>query len=495
MSEIGFGGSVSGTVVDFNGSDHSDKLKNNKKLLLSKQSSVKKAKVSKNEDSKTEVFGAKVMLKHGFGSNALPVDGIQSFSTLLGEKELNDRLVYRIGRHLCVHDPETGRQQYFTGRPKETVNVLHFAISQNARYISICETVRNDRDSDEGHSQASIYSLTSFIRQKTLVQPSNTEFIASCFCGDSKYIITLSDEPDKMIILWQWEKERICKTASLSVRATRLCAAPAFVQVSVSGPGYLKCWHLGPDGSLKMSSLLPTAKEGEHFIDHIWLTCTDARRVAVLTDSEGLDGQSRRQCVLVFEGTDAAAASTSAHTSTAPPIPLELRQTIPLRLDHGGSGNGNGVTKGIRLIAYSKGFILLGTGGYLTFFEKTEDKKEPYSDFRTLSLGKESIISGTVLPSEDKMVVLTDSSALLTLPLGNIDVVTTTTTTNNTTTTSNNNNNINISQESRGGGGRGSGSGDTIIGGSDLTFGGFHKSAVLSVDMAEQRPSLITIAQ
>jgi len=37
-------------------------------------------------------------------------------------------------------------------------------------------------------------------------------------------------------------------------------------------------WYLGPDGNLKVGSLLPSTKEGENFCDHLWLPTTDARR-------------------------------------------------------------------------------------------------------------------------------------------------------------------------------------------------------------------------
>ena len=219
MSDLGFGGSVAGTLsemkLDSSISDHSDK---NAKRATSGRSSSKKGKTGKGDDSKsTEVVGAKVMLKHGFGSTALHIDGVQSFSTLLGEKDVNDRIMYRVGRHICVFDPESGRQQYFTGRARNVVNALHFSISQNSRYVSICESVRLDKD-DPGHSQASIYSLTTFARQKTLTHSSTAEFICSSFCGDSKFLATLSDDSDRLITLWQWEKEKLCKSISVAFK-------------------------------------------------------------------------------------------------------------------------------------------------------------------------------------------------------------------------------------------------------------------------------------
>ena len=232
MSDIGlgFGGSISGVVSDIKvePSDGGDKL--SVKRLPSSKSSNKKNKQSRGDDSKSsDAVGAKVMLKHGFGSTALQVDGIQSFSTILGEKEVNDRIMYRVGRHICVYDPESGRQQFFTGRPCGVTNALHFSISPNSRYVSICESTRTEK-SDSGHAQATIYSLTTFSRQKVLTHQSPADFICSSFCGDVKFLVTLTDEPERSVILWQWEKERIFKSANLSFKVCNnipLCALTA----------------------------------------------------------------------------------------------------------------------------------------------------------------------------------------------------------------------------------------------------------------------------
>ncbi len=167
MSNSSFGGSITGTVVDIK-SDDNDKSKNKKNQTLKSEvgtsvkasSSIRRrtSMLGKTESSKNNEIGAKVMLRHGFGSTALSVDGIQSFSTLLGDKDVNDRVIYKIGCNVSIHDPETGRQQYVSGRPKDVIDVLHFSVSDNNRYISICETTRNAKDrisNGNGNAQAS----------------------------------------------------------------------------------------------------------------------------------------------------------------------------------------------------------------------------------------------------------------------------------------------------------------------------------------------------
>jgi hypothetical protein len=218
---------------------------------------------------------AKFNLRHTFGSSTFVHDSVHSYVSLVGDKDINDRVVFKVGRQACIFDPENGRQQYLTGRPKNTTNIFHIAISSNNRYISVCESNRWDRGVATGHAQASVYSLTTFSRQKTIYHNCSGEFICSAFTGDTKYLATLNDGSEYQIVVWQWEKERVYKSVTLQAKPTKVCISPTHFQITVSGPQYLKCWALGSDGTLRVSSLLSSSKENENFIDHKWLSQTE----------------------------------------------------------------------------------------------------------------------------------------------------------------------------------------------------------------------------
>jgi len=49
-------------------------------------------------------------IKHAFGSTALPSDGLQSFASAVGDRDINDRLLFRVGRKISVLDPDSGFQ-------------------------------------------------------------------------------------------------------------------------------------------------------------------------------------------------------------------------------------------------------------------------------------------------------------------------------------------------------------------------------------------------
>eukprot|EP01042_Synura_sphagnicola_P031286 gene31286-40276_t len=78
----------------------------------------------------------KLTVQYAYGSAAPKIDPLQSFSSLAGSKDFSDRLLYKIGRRLCVYDPETQSQEFFNVRPKNVVDILHYTINPNDRHIS-----------------------------------------------------------------------------------------------------------------------------------------------------------------------------------------------------------------------------------------------------------------------------------------------------------------------------------------------------------------------
>ena len=82
-------------------------------------------------------------------------------------------------------------------------------------------------------------------------------------------------------------------------------------------------------------------------------------------------------------------------------------------------------------------------------------------------MGNENILGGTVLPSEEKFLILTESSRLLTLPLGNLE-------------------SLSFSPDDET-------PMETV--GSDLTLGGLHRAPVIGADVAQQRSIIVTISQ
>jgi hypothetical protein len=221
MEGGGFGGSVEVTTVEQTPS-HLNKVNGKKTNLSSKQ-----RKQHEDESKNMDTILAKVSLRHTFGCNPSSVDCLLSYNSMSGDKDINDRLIFRVGKQICIYDPDTTKQQFLSGRLKTVTNVLHCSVSLSSRYLSICESVRLEKNG-AGHAQASIFSLTTFSRLKTVTHQCNGEFICSSFSGDGKYLVTLNDGNEYQLIIWQWEKEKTYKSISLQSKVHSLPPLPLY---------------------------------------------------------------------------------------------------------------------------------------------------------------------------------------------------------------------------------------------------------------------------
>lgn len=411
----------------------------------------------------------KLTTKHVFGCSTTAIDGIQSFPSSQGDRDINDRLLYKVGRKLCIYDYETSQQKVIGSElaattvadvvTKPAKNVLHFSVSKNHRYVCVCESTRLEQN-DSCDAQASIYSLSTLARTRTLINSNSGtanltpevsgEYVCSAFCGDNKNLALLlqlddSDRPDAtQIQIWTFDKERIFKTVIIPSRVNKIAAAPSLISVSTSGPQNLKTWYVSSDGTLKASNLIPSSKElVENFLDHCWLpnAGTEHRFIALSeTEQEGTFTSGARENRSVTSGTSASsqgsdklgvqkvAAVPVVKTSkqslfffdaielpvnaSGSPIPLELRASVILRLE--------GMSRANALVPYSKGFFVVGSYGFITMFERTEDRRDPYVEIRRVVLGEFHILSATLVPSEDRMVLLSKNARLIYVPMSDL---------------------------------------------------------------------------
>eukprot|EP01036_Dinobryon_divergens_P027908 gene27908-36765_t len=407
-------------------------------------------------------YGFKYPVKYAFGSTIYSIaqvnrnyaDPLLSFSSSVGEKDYSDRLLYKIGKHVCIFDPETGKQQFFDGSrqpvvghfhtpggatahshiastpapvlsapttattaaqsssesnhdgaanapqnattstplaaasasdgvkqplpsgksnntTRHIVDVLHYAISSNAKFVSMCEVLKPEKHSDLA-TQISVYSLSTLNLLKTLNHTapsahSNKPFTCSTFCADNKMIAALTDA--------QWEREKLYKSAAISAHVTILRGAPC-ASLMLTGSG----------------NLLQAAKESyEKFIDHVALANVDSF-------SSDNAHKNRRQNVYIFEGSDSETKGVSSSSAGKVSVPSPICNT---HIE--------------RLVSSSKFFLLVGSNGTIITFERSDDKHEPYIESRRLSLGDVHIIGATVYPTEERMVLIANNGRLLSM--------------------------------------------------------------------------------
>jgi WD40 repeat protein len=432
---------------------------------------------------------SKFEVKHAFGCQVPKVDAVASFSSQSGDKEYSDRLVFKVGKQACIFNPETGKQDFFD-RPKNFTDVLHYCISPNNRFISMCETTRNEK-SNETASQVSVYSLSTLNRLKTLTHAVTRPFVCATFCGDPKLLAALTDEPDRHIIVWQWEKEKLYKTVSLSVNVSILRSAPSMaLMLTTTGHGVLKNWCVAADAMIRSNNFLPPAKEAsENFLDHVWLPSTAGlHKMVALADAEAghenANNRTRKQNIYIFEGRETP-HNSALGTPSAPamPVALELKQTIVLKLELG--------SKIEKIIPSAKVFMLVGSFGLVATYERTDDKHDPYIETRRISLGDKHIIGGSIYPSDERMVLVTKNGRMFNMALDvTIDQIKMSSN-NNALADDDNSAADDVSQSTLG---NAKLEKKGTHGVADITPGGYHCAQLLAADLAYERPLMVTIA-
>lgn len=260
----GFGGSIitGSSISEGSGHDHkSARIVSKRKTGANRKAASKKKAPVVDEAVVSAIVGIQLTVKHAFGSTALPLDGVQSFYSSVGDKDANDRIVFRVGKQLCVYNGEGSEQRFFTDRGRNVTNVNHFSLSANGRYVSVCEAMRKEPDPNDDelelpgtHSaQISVYSLTTYARLKTMSHTCSSDFVCSTFCGDTKFLASITGGPDCLIIVWLWEKEKLYKSCSLPCVATKICSSPSsHMMLTTSGPGIMKCWFPGVYENIQM---------------------------------------------------------------------------------------------------------------------------------------------------------------------------------------------------------------------------------------------------
>lgn len=417
MADVNFGGSVNGASIGTADISHESAAGQTSKLKR-KGSTLKSITkpltiIPKVDEAKAlELIKMELNIRHSFGSTLIENDGIQCYNIGRNERDANDRLIYKVGRQLCLYTPETNEEKFISDRKKNITDVLHFSISSNNKYLSVCETLKTDHDDMIPHGRVSVYSLSTLQLLKQLVGPNEEEFISSMFCGDPKMIAGYTNgESEKLVVIWQWEKERIYKTHLFTIPLSRIrCAPSSTLMLTTTGPNHIKVWFLGSDGLFKSGNLLPAAKENENFIDHIWLPSSGSvHKMIALVGHDSKTTSSTvmaRQTIQIFEGGDAA----QGHIINAP-ISLDLRQTEIMKVD-----GINGVVA-TALVSSQKGFALVGANGFVVIFERADDRKYPYGETRRFRIGSEHIICGALSISESHMYVVSNTKRLLYVPI------------------------------------------------------------------------------
>ena len=146
---------------------------------------------------------------------------------------------------------------------------------------------------------------------------------------------------------------------------------PGVLQLVTSGPCHLRVWNISGDNPIKSQIIY---KEHENFVDHCWLALDGGiQRMAAVTEGALAPNSNQRfGSVLLCQSIDEDKF-------------IDYRRTMTVVLQ--------GNTQIKTIAKSSRGFIVGGTNGFFSVYEKTDDRKDPYMHIKYFYCGRESFQS------------------------------------------------------------------------------------------------------
>jgi WD40 repeat protein len=186
---------------------------------------------------------------------------------------------------------------FFTATMANGCAMLAMATSPNGKFVAVCEQCTSTANSG---AQCSIYMIKNRKKLKNVVTPPQKEdFINCCFSGDSKILVTVSNGPNRNMIVWDWAsptkpmKHQIALGQTNVTRVSSpLTNPPGVLQLVTSGPYHLRVWNIQGDNPTKSQIIY---KEHENFVDHCWLTLDGGvQRMAAVTEGGTAPNSNQR---------------------------------------------------------------------------------------------------------------------------------------------------------------------------------------------------------
>ncbi len=303
-------------------------------------------------------------------------------------------ICFPAGRHLTIYNTDTREMSFvlesnqvrilFAPFTMQVHAITAMSISSNKKYIAVCERLSSDSP-----GQVSVFSATTEKRVRSLSHPDIKEFTACSFSADGRFLVTVGGPPDYSLIYWNWFQSKPIAGVKLNLEVKKISFSPIDnAQMASSGPAILKLWRL-QENKLKAINLLGNKATVPVITDHTW---AHNDRLLAVTDTGN---------ILVFE------QGELVHTI------YSIWEGLPA----------------YSIISHSSGFIVGGTGGRLSVFEKSDTKdktedKELYHPFKSFRCSMGSDIAAISLsPAEESIACFFNNNQVATFPLTNIDIL------------------------------------------------------------------------
>jgi len=334
--------------------------------------------------------GHRLRLAHAYGIYPAPIhDAVIAHG--------DDGFIFCVGRHVAICDHVHHKLNFLQRDPKYRV-ITAASKSPNGKFLAIAERQGTPED---GISQISVLGLPApgaadFDKKPQdalrVLHPGNRkiDIVDLAFTGDSKFLVSLSGEPDSTITYWKWEIDKVVATHDIKIPVWRLQLNPKNAcMLSISGPKYLRIWEYNTINHTMMESpsMFPLKQEKQmNIVDHCWVLgaflCSatedghvhifemgetgpehrehvDVRAVIARDEASGAKAQEREQAKVL-----AKMGMLSRGYKEPPPVLLNA------------------------LCAWSRGFVVGGDQGYLGVFKV--DMRAQAESFGTFRIPEEN---------------------------------------------------------------------------------------------------------
>ncbi|EFJ35022.1 WD repeat domain-containing protein [Selaginella moellendorffii] len=339
--------------------------------------------------------------------------------------------LYPAGHNVVIQTVDQKQQKIIAGTP-DTYGITALALSPSKKIVAIAErappfmlgserrassassesrssVIPTDARSMEGAESEgrtispdtkgpiiSLYETVTLKKKKVLA---GTEFVAStreyvslCFSSDGRSIVAQAGGPDWNLVVWGLEKSKVVASVKSSNQLAEVyqvlyCPADASL-VTVVGDGFAKHFKLTETAFRQIATEI--VKRESNWLWHTWL-CEPG-------EHDEKDRDNKDPAIYVSD--------------TGELVYVEGGEVISTLLPD----NSDGPPETELTIYYSKGFICGGSGGKISFYEKTEEKdvKEGFKKVCSFKVDNaNSKIRGLALsPSEELLVCTLDNNQL-----------------------------------------------------------------------------------
>jgi len=296
-------------------------------------------------------------------------------------------VMYPCGHTVVLFNQETRTQKFLFGTEKSE-GITAIGLSQNKRYVAIAE--RGEKPT------VSIYDVATMKRRRVIVcnDIEAEDIVHLSFSNDNKQLLVQASEPDWVLSMWAWEKNKCLVSTRASnmqgheILLAEFCAWDSSV-ICILGENTLKFIRL-VEGVVKPLSFV-LKRDSQKYTCLVWL----ANDTLVVGSDTGE--------LLVFEN-------------------FEFKKTLPF-MKHEGSRPKLEMLPIDSLRAYNGGFICGGPHSSLRFFESSEDPHEHFRHTKTLYVDSKPCKVTSMDISEDNLACSLSNNQTYLLNLSNTDIM------------------------------------------------------------------------